>query len=91
MQVNARLHLKGGFAVILQIYGRKYRIDHAMAASAKKAIRQALKTVRAEADVRGIPRYYTAFVVMMYVTSASILEQLGPEKLKEIAGEAPEE
>ena len=70
--------------MIIKIDKTLYHIDHTLAASAKKVIRSILNNVKVESELHGISRYYTAFVVMMYIVSSSILSELGKDKLSEI-------
>lgn len=71
--------------MIIKIDKTTYRIDHTLAVSAKKVIRTILNSVKVESELHGIKKYYTAFVVMMYIVSSSILSELGKDKLSEIA------
>lgn len=73
--------------MIIRLYGTNYRIDQNLAMSAKTTIRKILESVRVQSKLRGIEKYYTAFVVMMYVTSSSILRELNADRIKEIVSE----
>ena len=71
--------------MIIKVNKTVYRIDNTLAVSAKKVIRSILTSVKEESEIHGISKYYTAFVVMMYILSSSILSELGAESLSEIA------
>lgn len=70
--------------MIIKINKTIYRIDHTLAASSKKVIRTILNNVKVESKLHGIDKYYTAFVVMMYIISSSILTELGTDALNDI-------
>lgn len=70
--------------MIVKIFNKSYRMDQALAMSAKKVVLQILEKVRSESELHGIGKYYTAFVIMMYVVSASILRELNPDRVMEI-------
>lgn len=44
------------------IYGKEYKVNNNIAASAKKTVLQILEKVRTETDVRGFNEYYVGFV-----------------------------
>ena len=73
--------------MIIRLYGTNYRIDQNLAMSAKTTRRKILESVRVQSKLRGIEKYYTAFVVMMYVTSSSILRELNADRIREIVSE----
>lgn len=73
--------------MIVRLYNTNYKMDQALASSAKKVIRNILADVKTESEIRGFSGYYVAFVVMMYVMSASILENLGKENILKIVHE----
>lgn len=75
--------------MIIHIYGKNYKLDPALASTAKNAINQILNQVKKQSGEKGIGRFYIAFVIMMYVISLSILEQLSPSALKELEKEKP--
>ena len=70
--------------MILQIFGSSYRINHTLASSSRKILREVLSKVKDESESRGIKKYYIAFVIMMYAMSSAILEELGADNLKKI-------
>nr|WP_317348083.1 hypothetical protein [uncultured Blautia sp.] len=69
------------------IYGKEYKVNNNIAASAKKTVLQILEKVRTETDVRGFNEYYVGFVVMMYIVSSTILNQFSTENIKKILDE----
>lgn len=77
--------------MIIRIYGTNYRIGNNLAMSAKTTVRKILESVRVQSKLKGVEKYYTAFVVMMYVVSSSILKELNAERIREIVNEIKEE
>lgn len=73
--------------MIIRLYKKNYRLKQNTAASAKKMVKEIFNQVRIAADVKGVPEFYTAFIIMVYITSASILQELGPEKIRKILEE----
>lgn len=53
-----------------------------MVNAARGTIGELLEKVREESELRGVEKYYTAFVIMMYTVSSSILSQSNPSMLK---------
>ena len=77
--------------MIIRLYGKNYKISQNLAMSAKTTIRKILESVRVQSKLHGIEKYYTAFVVMMYVVSSSILKELNSDSIKEIVTELENE
>lgn len=71
--------------MIIRIDNKNYRIKNNTAAAAKRLVKQVFDQVRVHSENNGIPGFYTAFVVVAYMISASILQELGPDKIKEIS------
>lgn len=68
----------------ISIGAKEYEMNGALAASAKKMVRTVLNEVKKEADTAGVSKFYTAFVIMMYLVTGSVLEHLGKSAYKEI-------
>ena len=77
--------------MIIRLYGKNYKISQNLAMSAKTTIRKILESVRVQSKLHGLEKYYTAFVVMMYVVSSSILKELNSDSIKEIVTELENE
>lgn len=71
--------------MIVKIYGENYKLNPNTAASAKKVVKQIFDTVRLHASINDLPGFFTAFVIMTYIISASILQELSSENIKNIA------
>ena len=70
--------------MIIRIYGTNYKIDQNLALSVKSTIRQILGNVKTQAELKHFEKYYTAFVVMMYVISSTILKELSRDSIQAI-------
>ena len=73
--------------MIIRVYGKNYKISQNLAVSTKTTIQKILENVKQESELRGYEKYYTAFIVMMYVVSSSILRELNTDNIMEIVKE----
>lgn len=68
----------------IRFYGKVYNIRKELLISSKRTLSRILAKVHEEADAHNLPEYYQAFIIAMYLTSASILDNIADEDIKKI-------
>lgn len=74
--------------MIIHIGNNEYRINNSFVSSSKNLLLRILRKVKEESNIRGVNEYYITFIIMMYVASSTILNELTPEKIKEAVEDA---
>ena len=74
--------------MIIHIGKNEYRINNSFVSSSKNLLLRILRKVKEESNIRGVSEYYITFIIMMYVASSTILNELTPEKIKEAVEDA---
>ena len=74
--------------MIIHIGKNEYRINNSFVSSSKNLLLRILRKVKEEFNIRGVSEYYITFIIMMYVASSTILNELTPEKIKEAVEDA---
>ena len=74
--------------MIIHIGKNEYRINNSFVSSSKNLLLRILRKVKEESNIRGVCEYYITFIIMMYVASSTILNELTPEKIKEAVEDA---
>ena len=74
--------------MIIHIGKNEYRINNSFVSSSKNLLLRILRKVKEESNIRGVGEYYITFIIMMYVASSTILNELTPEKIKEAVEDA---
>ena len=74
--------------MIIHIGKNEYRINNSFVSSSKNLLLRILRKVKEESNIRGVSEYSITFIIMMYVASSTILNELTPEKIKEAVEDA---
>ena len=74
--------------MIIHIGKNEYRINNSFVSSSKNLLLRILRKVKEESNIRGVSESYITFIIMMYVASSTILNELTPEKIKEAVEDA---
>ena len=74
--------------MIIHIGKNEYRINNSFVSSSKNLLLRILRKVKEESNIRGVSEQYISFIIMMYVASSTILNELTPEKIKEAVEDA---
>ena len=74
--------------MIIHIGKNEYRINNSFVSSSKNLLLRILRKVKEESNIRGVSEYYITLIIMMYVASSTILNELTPEKIKEAVEDA---
>ena len=64
--------------MIIHIGKNEYRINNSFVSSSKNLLLRILRKVKEESNIRGVSEYYITFIIMMYVASSTILNELTP-------------
>ena len=62
--------------MIIHIGKNEYRINNSFVSSSKNLLLRILRKVKEESNIRGVSEYYITFIIMMYVASSTILNEL---------------